>query len=439
MENFSIDSIIMDMYELVEAYFLSYEGTLQISIAILLSVIASLLSKKPKKIIDRYVSKRWDKSKLDQYNEEALIELIFPIINLSFLWLAIAIISSEAFNPILLTIIAKLYLAWVVIRFFSSMVRIPGLSKIIATIAWSVAALSIIGKLGSTVELLDSFAFSLGKIHISALTVIKGIITFSILLWIVGLISRISERKIKSIKGMTPSTRVLMIKTIKITLITLAVFIGLDSIGIDLTALTVFGGAIGLGLGFGLQKVVSNLVCGVILLLDKSVKPGDVIQVEDTYGEVNSLGARYVSVITRDGFEHLIPNENLITEKVVNWSYSDPNVRLKIPISISYDSDLHLALQLLEESAFSCSRVLKYPTPASRVIEFGDSGILLELRAWINSPGDGVVNVQSEILLDIWDKFKEKNISIPYPHRDVSITPSKELEALITKIVKMKA
>ena len=238
----------------------------QLEIAIQLVVALGLLgfsytiTKKPRRFVEGYLSRKWSKKMLDNYNEEAIIELFWPVANVVLLSLAIAISISETFSPILLIAITKLLTAWVIIRFLTSLIKISALSKFIAALAWSAAALSIIGKLDPTLSLLESFAFTLGESRISVLTVIKGIITFTVLLWIVGIVSRLTERKINAIKSITPSGRVLLIKTIKVSLITLAILVGIDSIGIDLTILTVFGGAIGLGLGFGLQKIVSNLV-----------------------------------------------------------------------------------------------------------------------------------------------------------------------------------
>ena len=192
-------------------------------------------------------------------------------------------------------------------------------------------------------------------------------------------------------------------------------------VGIELSSLTILGGAIGLGLGFGLQKVISNLISGVILLLDKSIKPGDVISIEDTYGWINKLSARYVSVITRDGRETLIPNENLITNHVENWSFSDTKVRLRSPIGISYDADVRKAIELCKQAALNCDRVLNSPAPQCPVKGFGDNSVDLELRFWIRDPARGVTNIKSMVYLEIWDLFHEHGIEIPYPQRDVHI------------------
>ena len=184
------------------------------------------------------------------------------------------------------------------------------------------------------------------------------------------------------------------------------------------------GGAIGLGLGFGLQKVVSNFISGILLLVDNSIKPGDVIEIDGTYGWINNLRARYASVITRDGTEHLIPNEDLITQRVINWTFTNNLVRMKVPIGVSYDSDPHQCLELVIAAAQSVDRVLLEPTPVCHVLGFGDSSIDLELRFWISDPTNGVANVKSQVLLNIWDTFKENNIEIPYPQSDLHIRSS---------------
>jgi len=187
------------------------------------------------------------------------------------------------------------------------------------------------------------------------------------------------------------------------------------------SSLTVFSGAIGLGIGFGMQRVFANLVSGFILLLDKSIKPGDVIAVKDTYGWVNTLGGRYVSVITRDGTEHLIPNELLITEHVENWTHTDNNIRLKIPLQVHYKSDVRKAIDLCVQAARETRRVLDQPAPTCLLREFGDSALKLEIRIWINDPTNGVSNVRSEVMLKVWEKFCAEGIEIPYPQRDLHV------------------
>ena len=237
------------------------------------------------------------------------------------------------------------------------------------------------------------------------------------------------ENKKTSKSATFPSS--LLGKILRSLLVFISFVIALSTIGLDLTSFALLGGAVGVGIGFGLQKVVSNLVSGLILLIDRSIKPGDVIEIEGTYGWINSLRARYASVITRDGKEHLIPNEDLITNRVINWSFSDRNVRVRVPVGISYDSNPRLAIELCLQAAKSTSRTLMDPEPKCLLTGFGDNSIDLELRFWIDDPSNGVGNVRSAVLLSIWDKFNENNIEIPYPQRDVrirNIAPTKNPE-----------
>ena len=212
-----------------------------------------------------------------------------------------------------------------------------------------------------------------------------------------------------------------MAKVARAVLVMLAFVIALNVAGVDLTAFAIFSGALGVGLGFGLQKVVSNLISGIILLLDRSIKPGDVIALDETYGTINALHARYASVITRDGTEYLIPNEDLITQRVENWTHSNSDVRLKIPIGISYSSDVRRAMELCLEAAAVTKRILERPEPKCLLIGFGDSAVDLELRIWIGDPTNGVRNVRSEVLLGIWDRFHEHGIEFPFPQHDVHV------------------
>ena len=267
-------------------------------------------------------------------------------------------------------------------------------------------------------------AMTFGQVRISVLTVVKGILVLGILLWATISVSNLLERRISKVDGMTPSVRVLTAKSVKIVLVTLALLIVINSLGIDLTALTVFGGALGIGIGIGLQKVVANLLSGLLLLLDKSIKPNDVIAVGDTYGWVVSLGARYTAIRTRDGIEHLIPNEELITQRVENWSHSDKAVRLKIPIGISYRSDVRLAIRLCVKAASAVDRVLTTPAPRCLLTGFGDSSVDLEIRFWIDDPPEGRANVISEVLLSVWDLFQEHGIEVPFPQRDLHLKSS---------------
>ena len=260
-----------------------------------------------------------------------------------------------------------------------------------------------------------------GVTRVTLLTLAKGVVAISLLIPLTSWLIRTSESRVKRMEKVSPALQVLTIKVLKVLIAAGAIMFAISSVGVDLSAFAVLGGAIGLGLGFGFQKVVSNLISGVILLGDKSIKPGDVIEVDNTYGWINTLGARYTSVITRDGTEHLIPNEMMITEKVVNWSFSDQKVRVRIPFGVSYTSDIHKAMELALQAAGEDVRILKDPAPAARLTGFGDNSVDFEMRGWIVDPTDGLGNIRSSFYLRIWDLFKENGIGFPYPQRDVHL------------------
>jgi small-conductance mechanosensitive channel len=263
---------------------------------------------------------------------------------------------------------------------------------------------------------------------------VKGAVTLALFLWLASTFARVLETRLNRLSELTPAMQVLTLKLVRFALITLAVVLALGSVGIDLTALAVFSGAVGVGIGLGLQKVVSNLVSGVILLVDRSIKPGDVIEIGDTYGWITSLNARYVSLATRDGKELLIPNEDLITGRVTNWSYSSDLIRQHVIVGVSYGSDVHLAVRLAVEAAVAVTRVLDVPDPACLLKEFGDSALILELRFWIRDPANGTANVRSEVMLRIWDLFREHGIEFPFPQRELTLrNPEAVAEALLDR------
>ena len=215
--------------------------------------------------------------------------------------------------------------------------------------------------------------------------------------------------------------RELIIKAVQVIMYGAVFFIGLKVLGFDLTGFAVLSGAVGVGLGFGLQKVVSNLVSGIIILLDKSIKPGDVISIGETFGWINTLGARYIAITTRDGREYLIPNEDLITGQVVNWSHSNDFVRLDISFGTAYGDDPHLVRRVAIEAAKSTDRVLRSRPPVCHIVGFGDSSVDYLLRFWITDPTSGLTNVRGDVYLALWDAFQEHGISIPFPQREVKM------------------
>ncbi len=351
----------------------------------------------------------------------ALRDNSVPIAWLLLQWIAISVTAYVGLYNGALVTVASLLAAWVLIRLASMLVNNPSISKVIAFSAWTVAALNIFGLLDATTSLLDSWAITIGQVRLSPLSVLKIGLALWFSLWLANALSSLLERRLERSLSTNASTRVLATKLTRITLVLLAILIALTSVGIDLTALAIFSGALGVGLGFGLQKIFSNLVSGVILLMDKSIKPGDVISLGTTFGWINHLGLRYASVITRDGMEHLIPNEEFIVQRVENWSYSDRLVRLKAPVGISYESDVRLAMKLCTEAASKVERVKSEPEPRVQLMSFGDNSVNLEIRLWVDDPEKGRANIISEVLLNVWDSFHEHGINIPYPQRDLHV------------------
>ncbi|MCC4241397.1 mechanosensitive ion channel family protein [Thalassospira povalilytica] len=350
-----------------------------------------------------------------------LPDLAFPLLLVVFVWLLDAIAVQAGYRHNVIRLIASLLNAWIVIRLAAAIVNDPVWSRTIAAVAWGLAALNIVGWLDPTIEILDGLAMQVGEFRVSVYGIIKAVLSLAVLLWVASFASRLFEQRIQKVHRLTPSVQVLMAKLLKLVLLSVAVLFALSTIGVDLTALAVFGGAVGVGIGLGLQRIVANLISGVILLLDRSIKPGDVIAIGETFGWIQSLGARYTAVRTRDGTEFLIPNEDLITTQVENWSHSDVKLRLKIPVGISYNCDPHFAIKLCNEAAAKCQRVLENPGPNTLLRGFGDNSVDLEIRFWIDDPQNGRGNIISEILLNVWDAFKEHDIEIPFPQRDLHL------------------
>ncbi len=321
----------------------------------------------------------------------------------------------------LLGIVANLALAWLVVALATRLIANNLLRQTVRYGAWIWITLRILNLTGDFERLLDSLAVDLGDIRISVWIIMQAVFILGVMFFGARFLSRTGSERIEKNSDLSPSMRVLTIKVLQITLYGAAFFIGLRAVGVDLTGLAVLSGAIGVGLGFGLQKVVSNLVSGVIILLDKSIKPGDVISLGETFGWINSLGARYVSVVTRDGKEYLIPNEDLITGQVVNWSHSNDFVRLDIFFGTSYTDDPHKVRNLAIDAAKSVDRVLESKPPVCHIVGFGDSSVDYILRFWIEDPTGGLTNIRGNVFLALWDKFNENDISIPFPQREVRL------------------
>ncbi|SFP89312.1 mechanosensitive ion channel family protein [Sphingomonas rubra] len=297
--------------------------------------------------------------------------------------------------------------------------------------AWAIAAILFValfsqsvGGLAAITAALERIGVGVGRRRLSLLTLVTMLVTVIALYALIRFVNRVAAHSIARAKGLDATQKLLAQKLVGIVVVVVVFFFGIDLLGLDLTSFAVFSGAFGLAIGFGLQKTVGNLIAGIILLMDRSIKPGDVIVVGEEAGRVNKIGVRAVSVVTRDGKEHLIPNENLMTQEVENWSYSDRNVRVRIKVGVPYDCDLRVAQALMLQAASDSPRVLDSPKPNVWLTSYGDYAVEHEILAWISDPEGGVGNVRSDVLNRLWWLLKDAGIAIPVPQRDIRILPA---------------
>lgn len=298
--------------------------------------------------------------------------------------------------------------------------------------------------IGAFVKTLDDWAITIGALRISAFDVVFIAATIMLVITVAWFASQIARRAMRNVNRFDGAQSLLAEKLITIAIWTIAFFVTVDLVGLDLSALAFFGGAFGLAVGFGMQKTFGNLISGILLLLDKSIKPGDVISVTDqagneAVGQIRKIGIRAISVITRDQTEHLIPNENLMVNQVVNWSYSSKDVRVKAPVGVSYDSDIDLVTKLLYRAVDETPRVLPNPKPRVNLMGFGDSSVDFEIRFWIEDPEAGLANIRSNVYTRVWQLFQENNIEIPFPQRDLHLRSSDQLDAIVKMLADQKA
>jgi small-conductance mechanosensitive channel len=307
----------------------------------------------------------------------------------------------------------------------------------ITFVLWVIASVALLGWLDVLEAALNRVSLLPGRTQLSLWGLLKGLVIVTAFLVVTSLIARAIERHLMRLDQLAVSTRVGVSKFAYFLLLGLGMLLGINAAGVDVTTLNVLTGAIGLGLGFGLQSVASNFVSGFVLLMDKSIKPGDVISFTGltgasagNFGWVQELRGRYVVVRDRDGVDTLVPNQNLITSSFINWSYSDQRVRLKLPVTVSYDDDPEVALQLLLQAAENHPRILRDPPAVSRLISFEAYGMLLEVRFWIADPVNGVNNVRSDVNRAIWRIFRARGVTIPVPQQEMRILPRRPPRAL---------
>src|ERR1700689_669098 len=332
----------------------------------------------------------------------------------------VMVMSTWPSRSYLLSISFKLAFAWLIIRLVTAVIRNSFFVRLVSLSAWLVAALSIIGQLDPAIDALDSVSIVIGGLQLTPPLLIQFAVLLIVALWLTNIVSNFVESRITRSSDLTPSIQVLLVKMIRLALMVFAVALAMSAVGINLSALAIFSGAAGVGIGFGLQKIVANFISGIILLVDKSVKPGDIVTIGDSSGRISAMKPRYISVAAGDGREFLIPNEDLVTQKVTNWTYTDKNTLVKVIFGTNYDADPHLVCKLAVDIAAAAPRAIKGKPPSCLLTEFTEAGMKFSLTFWIADP-DGMDGVKSEVMLALWEAFKRADIRVPYPVREIVI------------------
>lgn len=411
----------------------------QISVVVAAILVGWFLAPRIRRVLDFGISKLPGDlaNRVNQITPLILDHGLRPALWVAFLWIGEVVLSAMGLPHVMVRIAASLATAWLIIKLITQFMP-EDMRKPVAWFAWSLAILSSMGILDDAWRMVNSQGIPFGEGMINAEFVLRAIIMAAVFIFAAQWLASRLKSRVETLPKVEPSLRILMANAIQIGLFIAAAFLTMTSLGIPLSGLAVFGGALGVGLGFGMQQIVANFISGVILLSDRSIKPHDVIEVDETYGEVMSLGLRYASVVTRDGKEHLIPNEQLVTNKVVNWSYSNNLVRIKRRFLVEYESDLRLAAQLCIDAAMDQPRVLHDPAPKCLLMEFGESAVEMEARFWITDPQNGINNIGSEVMFAMWDKFKEHGIDLPLGQDEIRILGDSQLNVKLVRDKKPK-
>lgn len=350
----------------------------------------------------------------------------FPILSLGFIWLG-HVLLAKAMDVALIKLAIPLLVSFAAIRLLVYLIRhllapsslLKASERIIAYTMWAFAVLYITGLLPEVETALSDVSFSIGKQKITLLMVITGLVTVMFTLLVAMTVSRVAEQRIMAQESVSLSLRLAVAKGLQALAVLLAILIALPLVGIDLTVLSVFGGAIGVGLAFGLQKVASNYVSGFIILLERAIRVGDLVTVDNRQGVITGIHARYTVVRSLDGTEALLPNEMFITQAVVNHTFSDPKSSVRIALNVAYNTNIDRLEVILSTIALAHPRILKDPPPAMLVRALGDNGIDVELSVWVQDAEQGVGGLRSELLRKILLQFAEEGIEIPYPQREI--------------------
>lgn len=354
--------------------------------------------------------------------------LAFPLVALLLVVIGKTVLKNW-YSVNLLNIATSLLLALALVRLAVYALRkifapsgwLHSSERFIATTIWIGLALHLTGFLPEILDAMDELNFHIGRQKISLLTILSGILSVLVTVLAAMWLGRVLENRVMATEHLDMNLRVVLSKLFRALLVVLGILVALPLAGIDITVLSVFGGALGVGIGLGLQKIASNYISGFIILIDRSIHPGDVLTVDNRFGTVSQLTARYLVLRSSDGTEAIIPNDTLITSTVINHSYSNREMRIGVPVQISYQSDLDQAMTIMRQAAENHPRVLKTPEPKTFLKAFGENGIDLEMSIWINDPEEGQLNLRSDINLEIWRQFQAAGIEIPYPQRDIRL------------------
>ncbi len=395
-------------------------------IALVVALAAALLISRSARASDAVQS-------LGNFGAGGVRRLVFPLLALLFVWVSVMVLR-QWFEVDLLRLAMPLLGSLAMVRAVVYLLRqvlasgglLASFERSIAAVVWVGFALHIFGALPEAVGLLEEISFSVGKQKLNLWVLLQGLFWIGITLLVSLWLGRVAESRLLRADGLDANLRVAFARLLNALLVVIGVLITLPLVGIDLTVLSVFGGALGVGLGFGLQKIASNYMSGFIILIERSIRHGDMVTADSFYGEVQAITTRSVIVKALDGREAIIPNETFITQTVLNHSFTSRNVRVGLPVQISYASDLEKAMALMTAAARANPRVLQDPEPQTYVVRFADSGIDLELGFWIGDPEAGQLGVRSDLNLAVWRSFRAEGIVIPFPQREIRLLPGSE-------------
>jgi small-conductance mechanosensitive channel len=415
-------SKIIDTVEKTLASPSLYWQSLSLISCFLLSYILYSLSRRF--ILPRIISASLKRNvELNRLVMRYLLPLLYPALALILLSLGLSIYGQFFKESILFETTLKLIGLFLFLRFLRISSNSHVTANVVGLILMPTLILDVFGILDLTIQTLDDIAFQVGKIKISAYLVIKAFIILILAFWVSGLVSKKSKSFVDSSKSIKSSTKGIISKTIDILIYTTVTIVILKTFGVDMTALAVIGGAIGVGIGFGLQKIASNFISGIILLLEKSVEVGDIVELDGgkIYGTIKHFAGRYTLVEELDGKEIMIPNEEFIINKVTNWTYSNNRARIDISFGVALKTDLEKAQEIMTRCASEHPRCLSYPEVEWYVTGFGEYDIKVTLYMWISDVVEGRMKPKSEVIMAIWKEFKENKIEIPYPQREVNV------------------